>query len=272
MTSLKNLDTFGLTHVGKVRENNEDQFLIASLTKGVDLKQTSLEAVDRFEYLRSNDAYIFVVADGVGGVAGGERASGAAVETVAHYVSHTMGCYYNFDVEHEQEFLDQLEKAVHRCNEEVKSYGGGRGGPASTLTMVTLTWPRAYVVHIGDSRCYFLRQGRLRPLTRDQTMGEELIDAGVMSAEQVSDRGLDHLLTSAVGADINPVIGLIDLEWGDVLLMCTDGLTKHVSDERIAALVSRKGTAREIAEALLEEALEGGGTDNVTVIVGRMIE
>jgi protein phosphatase len=137
---------------------------------------------------------------------------------------------------------------------------------------VTLTWPRAYIVHVGDSRCYYLRHGTLHALTRDQTIGEELIDAGVMSEEQVSDRGLDHLLTSAVGADINPVLGLIDLEWEDVLLMCTDGLTKHVSDDRIAAIIGSAGTAREIAEKLVDEALAGGGTDNVTVIVGRMIQ
>jgi serine/threonine protein phosphatase PrpC len=192
------------------------------------------------------------------------------VETLAEHIGETIGCYYNFDVDKEHEFLSQLENAVMRSHEQVRrQYAADGRGPATTLTMVALVWPRAYIVHVGDSRAYYLRGGRLRQITRDQTAYEDLVDRGVMSEEEAKRAGLRNMLTSALGAQMTPSIGLIDLEPGDVLLMCTDGLTKHVDDAEIAAVLVAGASAEECCKRLIDRTLERGASDNVTVIVSR---
>ena len=143
--------------------------------------------------------------------------------------------------------------------------------PASTATMVALYWPRGYVFHVGDSRGYYLRRNVLKQFTRDQTVGEFMVDAGLLSEEQAKKGGLHDVLTHAIGGDDStPAIGLVDFEPGDVLMMCSDGLNKHVSDEAIASTLATADSAEQAAQELLAAALEGGGTDNITIIVARM--
>jgi protein phosphatase len=267
---LAGIDIFGTTHPGKKRTANEDQFFIASLHKSMRVRQSSLEDLSAFARLHASFAYLLVVADGVGGIGGGRQASSTAVETLAEHIGETIGCYYNFDVDKEHEFLAQLEDAVQRSHDQVRhQYAADGRGPATTLTMVALMWPRAYVVHVGDSRAYYLRDGRLRQLTRDQTAYEELVDQGVMTEEEAGRAGLKNMLTSALGAQFKPAIGLIDLQAGDVLLLCTDGLTKHVPDSDITAILGGGGSAEEACRRLVDLTLERGALDNVTVIVGR---
>lgn len=264
------VDSYGLTDVGKVRRQNEDQFAIASLSRSLSLQHTSLSDTSTFERFGQTAAHIFVVADGVGGVAGGELASGTAVEALTQYMAQTAGCYYNVDVIGEHEFLDRLEQAARHAHDRVRAHSPKGQGPATTLTMVTMLWPRAYIVHIGDSRGYHLRGTRLRQFTRDQTLGELLVDEGVVTEQQARDSGLDNVLASAVGAEIEPSIGVLDLRYDDTLLLCTDGLTKHVADDRIASILRAAPDAAAACSTLVHEALDGGGTDNVTVVVARM--
>ena len=137
--------------------------------------------------------------------------------------------------------------------------------------MVTLVWPRGYVIHVGDSRGYHLRGGRLRQFTQDQTMGDLLVEEGVMTEEQARESGMHNVLSSALGAEYIPSIGLIDFRFNDVLLLCTDGLTKHVTDDEIASMLERCETAESTCRELINAALEAGGTDNVTVVVCKML-
>jgi serine/threonine protein phosphatase PrpC len=264
------IDIFGTTDPGKVRSVNEDQFFVASLHKSMRVRQTSVEDFARFARLHSSFAYLLVVADGVGGLGGGKQASSTAVAALAEHIGETIGCYYNLDVEKEHDFLSQLELAVTRAHERVRQEHSAEGrGPATTLTMVALVWPRAYIVHVGDSRAYFLRGDRLRQITRDQTAYEEVVDQGTMTEEEARRAGLKNMLTSALGASIKPSIGLIDLEPGDALLLCTDGLTKHLSDDDIKAELDAGGSAEACCRRLVGRTLERGAKDNVTVIVGR---
>lgn len=266
-------DVFGISDVGKKRSQNEDHFLVASLGKTMALRFTNLENVRALEDLRAAEAHFLVVADGVGGVSGGRLASGTAVDALTQYIGHAMDCYYNFDVDLEQDFIDALEGAVRKAHERVVAEYASHGGqgPATTLTMVTLIWPRAYVIHVGDSRGYFLRGGRLKQFTRDQTMGEALVDAGALTEEQARQGGLDQVLASAIGgSEMAPSIGLLDLRLEDWLLLCTDGITKHVADADIARILERSASAKAAGTALLQAALDGGGSDNITVIVSRM--
>jgi serine/threonine protein phosphatase PrpC len=268
--ALASIDVFGMTHPGKVRMANEDQFFIATLHKSMRVKHTSLDNLAALARQHGSSAYLLVVADGVGGITGGRLASGTAVETLAEHIGQTIGCFYNFDVDKEHEFLEQLERAVERSHERIREELGRDGrGPATTLTMIALLWPRAYIVHVGDSRAYYLRGGRLRQLTRDQTAYEELVDQGVMTEEQARRAGLKSVLTSALGAQIKPSIGLIDLQAGDVLLLCTDGLTKHVPDDDIGTILAAEGSAELACRRLVALTLDRGAGDNVTVVVGR---
>ncbi len=159
---------------------------------------------------------------------------------------------------------------MNRADDTVRRSFGGRRGPATTLTLVTLIWPRGYIVHVGDSRAYYLHNGKLRQITRDQTMGDLFVDEGVMSEGEVEKAGLRNVLSSALGADMSPSVGLIDFEPDDVLLLCTDGLTKHVPDQAIHEALSRRETAEATCRGLVQGALAGGGSDNVSVIVARM--
>ena len=151
--------------------------------------------------------------------------------------------------------------------------GGQPGGAfASETAITTLVWPRAYIVHVGDSRAFYLRRGRLRQLTRDQSMGEFMVESGAWTEEQARRARTSGVLVSALGAaEMTPALGLVDLAPGDTLLLCTDGLTKHVSDETIADVLGKAESAEAACRALVDAALADGGTDNVTAVVARMV-
>jgi PPM family protein phosphatase len=264
------VDAFGLSHAGKVRPANEDHFAIMVLQRSIQLRSTNLQDTTILDRLRRPEVNIFVVADGVGGAVGGKLASGVAVRSVVEYLAEAVGCVQDFDVDREQTFLDHLSRAVERGHERLKEMFQTQGGPATTLTMVTVVWPRAYIVHVGDSRGYYLRNGMLKQVTRDQTMGDYLVDIGAVTEQHAKKAGLYNVLSSAVGAELVPSVGVVDLAEGDTLLLCSDGLTKHVPDERIAELLGGSGP-ESAAQALINAALEGGGSDNVTVIVARAV-
>jgi protein phosphatase len=262
------VEAAGLSHRGNVRATNEDHFAIMTIQKSVRLQATNLQETDILDRLAGPEVHIFVVADGIGGLADGEVASGVAVRSVVEYLAEAVGCIQEFDFEHEQTFIDTLSTAVWRGHERLKKMYPGRDGAATTLTMVTLVWPRAYVVHAGDSRGYLLRKGALRQFTRDQTMGQDLVDRGLVTEQQALKAGWYNVLSSEVGGVLLPTIGVIDLIEDDTLLLCTDGLTKLVPEGRVAALLAA-GSAESAARSLVDAALQAGGFDNVTAVVAR---
>jgi protein phosphatase len=257
----------GRTDRGLVRPENEDHYFIGILRKSVDVIETNLQVQDAVRELGRLDAYLLVVADGVGGVAGGRRASQSAVFSLATFIGRTAACHYDPNVQQENEFLERLEHAMQHAHEVVRSLSTPGRGPATTLTMAMLIGRRVYIAHVGDSRAYVLTRGRLRQITRDQTMAALLEDEGVDVGKAPK---LTNMLASAVGAlEMTPSIGLIDLAAGDILLLCTDGLTKHVPDATIAELLASGPDPGAACDRLVEAALAGGGTDNVTVVVAR---
>jgi protein phosphatase len=146
-------------------------------------------------------------------------------------------------------------------------------GMATTLTLYLGVWPRAYLLQVGDSRCYLLRHGELTQITRDQTMAQEMVDLGLVKAEQVAGTRLAHTLTSSIGGrQTDPQVTRFDMTWGHVLLLCSDGLTRHVPDDRIREVLHSMTSARQACETLLQDALDGGGSDNITIVVGRAVQ
>jgi protein phosphatase len=267
------VDLYGLTHIGKMRRSNDDHFLILTLHKQVYVQGTSLPSLAGLPLSGQRIGVLLVVADGVGGSSGGGEASKTALESLATYVGHTMRCYYTGDPEREAQFMDALRQGVLTAHASVVQEARDRPEfrrMATTLTMLMGTWPHAYILHVGDSRCYFLRDGALRTMTRDQTMAQALVDQGVLRPEDVGRSPFAHVLTSALGAaEAMPSVVRFDLRWTDIVLLCTDGLTKHVPDERIREHLMAGATAEATCRALVEDALAGGGSDNITVVVGR---
>lgn len=269
------LDVYGLTHPGKVRKNNQDHFLICSLRKQMLVHLTSLPQVNQLPVMTERLAFLAMVADGVGGSAGGETASRLAVEVVTRYVSESIRCYYASHGENDETFYAALQEAALQCHADIVAMAETErelAGMATTLTLWLGLWPRAYLLQVGDSRCYVLREGELIQLSRDQTMAQELVDAGILAdADARRTRWASTLSSSLGGRQTAPVVTRLDQQWGTVGLLCSDGLTAHVSDDRIRDRLSRMTSARQVCEDLLEDALGGGGSDNITILVGRTI-
>jgi protein phosphatase len=264
------VEAFGLSDRGKVRDANEDHFVIAQVNKSVEVRQTSLPPDDVEHSFEKAAAYLFAVADGVGGRPEGDLASGRTLSAMLSYLGKAASCFQRFDPTAEHELFENLEEAVRGVHEEfVREYGGLTSKlPATTLTLVLLVWPRAYHIQVGDSRAYVRRGGRLQRLTRDQTLGEYMVSLGAWTDEQAARAPSAANLSSAIGgSELLPVVGLIDLAPGDSLMLCTDGLTKHVTDERIAKVMDSGETAVSMSTTLVDDALAAGGTDNVTVVV-----
>ena len=264
------LDLFGITHPGKVRAENQDHFFIGTVNPQVNVHGTSLAAVERLPLRGQRLATVMLVADGVGGQAAGSEASRIAAEAITTYVSSTLRCYHAAGATDDKLFLDALRAAAVNAHETVSVESAIRGDirMATTLTFGIVVWPWLYVLQVGDSRAYFYCNGKLRQITRDQTMAQDLVDLGAMPKDAAAQSPLAHVLTSAMGAsETSPDVTRVELHRGDALLLCTDGLTKHVSEERIAERMRARTSAEQVVRALVDDALAGGGTDNVTVLV-----
>lgn len=268
------IDVHGLTHPGLVRPQNEDHFLICTLQKKMEVHHTSLPDMSQFAG-SERLAFFAMVADGVGGAAAGEEASRLALEGVTRYVSQALQCFYNGDSANDSGFMQELEDAAIKVHNELgvaSAENRELRGMATTLTLWIGIWPRAYLVQVGDSRCYSLRNGNLFQMSRDQTMAEEMVEEGVMKRADIAGSRLSHVLSSAIGGpQAAPVVRRMQQEWESVELICSDGLTRHVSDERIRERLLTMTSARQACEALLQDALDEGGRDNITIIVGRKI-
>jgi protein phosphatase len=267
----EDLDLFGLTHTGLVRSENQDHFLIGTLHRELAVHGTSLPIAQLL--LRGERFATFaVVADGVAGSADGASASRRAVETIAQYVQSALRCFAVADPAHEPAFVDALQRAALEAHQAVRALGGNgeRYGPATTLTLAIGVWPRVYVVQVGDSRCYVYGNGALRQLTRDQTVAQAMVDSGKLSQEDAARSPYQNVLVSAIGGQTaTPVVTSVDQQRDAVFLLCSDGLTKHVGDAELAQSLANIRSAEQSSRELLQLALERGGSDNITIIIGR---
>ena len=269
------LDVYGLSHVGKIRKENQDHFLMVNINKRMEVIKTNLTKEDHLiPEGEQRMAYLAMVADGVGGGTGGGEASATALQAIMEYVDGLITTYLA-KRDDEAELARLLQEAAMRAHEAVRERRRAAditGTMATTLTVYMGMWPTYYLLQVGDSRYYVFKQGELRQVTRDQTMAQDLVDQGVLSPTAAARTPLAHVLSSAIGADSTvPVVHRLRSDWANVHLLCSDGLTKHVSDERIAEVLGTMTSARQACELLIQDALDGGGTDNVTVVIGRTV-
>ncbi len=268
------IDVFGLTHMGKVRKVNQDHFLISFLRKRMEVRLTSLPNLSQLPLSEERMATLLMVADGVGGGPRGEEASRHALEFVTQYLLQSMHCYYTTDSRGEG-FVNALQEAALRAHESVVQRGLNQPdlqGMATTLTLFLIVWPWAYLLQVGDSRYYVYRDGMLSQVTRDQTLAQALLEEGVLTRADVPRSPLSNVLSSAIGGPhAAPVVTRVRMEWPMVHVLCSDGLTKHVSDERIRERLAAMTSAKQACETLVQDALEDGGSDNITLVVGRAV-
>jgi protein phosphatase len=271
---MEDLDVSGLTDAGKLRETNEDQFLIADLVKSMQVNQTSLGLdQEKGRMFGGSQGKVLLVADGMGGHEGGEQASTIAVEALTRYVLNVMHWLFRLEEDGDEDFQEDLRAAMEHCQEKVEDEleRERRKAPGTTLTLAYMIWPRLYVVHVGDSRCYLWRNSKLKQITKDHTMAQKLVDEGQMEEEETA--RWSHVLWNVIGGgseQLAPEVYKAKLEKGDTLMLCTDGLTKHVSDEALASLLGDGLSSKECAERMVTQANESGGSDNITVVVARL--
>ncbi len=243
--------SFGGTDTGKKRTNNEDAYLL-------------------------NDEFcLYAVADGVGGNEGGEVASRMAVETLAASMPDLLGekdrtppAGVTSRADPETMALTNALNLANRTIRAVHTHNPGLAGMATTLTALLLRKGRMFIAHIGDSRAYLLRSGKLTQLTNDHSFVAEQLRAGALTPEQARTSPYRHVITRALGIDeeVKADITSLALQREDRLLLCTDGLTGMVDDAEIIGLLSTTGP-RDAVHKLLAAANDGGGIDNITAVV-----
>ncbi|HKJ00908.1 MAG TPA: protein phosphatase 2C domain-containing protein [Longimicrobiales bacterium] len=269
------IDLWGLTHPGKVRATNQDHFFAGALARGLTVDHTSLAGEGHLLHAERL-ASLAVVADGVGGSGGGEEAARIAVRDLISSVSRFFHDAARVEPEDPEVFSRLLQDAALACHDSLLQKAEQEGGArrfSTTLTLFLGLWPHAYLLQVGDSRCYVFRDGELTQITRDQTWAQDLVDGGALTQTTASTSRWANVLSSAIGGgEAAPVVTRVVRDWGTVVLLCSDGLIKHVSDGRIKECLASMTSARQAAERLLQDALEDGGTDNITIIVGRTVK
>jgi len=268
------IDASGLSHTGKVRSSNQDHFLIARVGRSLDTLMTSLpdgEVPERFD----ETGHVMMVADGMGGAAGGEVASRVAISTLVNIVLDVPDWIMKFDEDNAEEVMRRAVsyyRTVDSTLAELMRADPKLRGMGTTMTVGYSIGDQMSLSHVGDSRAYLSRAGELKQLTRDHTHVQSLVDAGLISREEAATHRLRNVLTNAVGGSADSIdvdVQRLRLSAGDRLLFCSDGLTEVVSDSEIGELLGRGKAPEIVCRSLVDLALDRGAPDNVTVVAAR---
>lgn len=234
------METYGLSHTGLVRAHNEDRFLIKNLSES-----TALVAI----------------ADGMGGHCGGEIAAQIVIDTLQESDLTTP-----HDARHVSRLIAKANETIHNKAERNPALLG----MGTTATVALIDHALVHWAHVGDSRLYCFGDGRLKQVTTDQNMAQQLIDRGEMSPEQARLSPYRNMLLQCVGGyDCVPASGHFEINQGALLLLCSDGLCGAVPPQRIRSLLASGKSMKTTADSLLQAALEAGGKDNITVVLAR---
>jgi len=270
---LLTVKAFGVTDTGKVRQANEDQFLVAELTKAMRVWQTSLSE-PKFQ-VGEERAHLFLVADGMGGHQAGERASALAVAAIEQFTLNSFKWFFGSAGTEVKRVLAQFQSAFGQADARIAEEAAVHpelSGMGTTVTMAFHLGAQLCVVHVGDSRAYLYRDGELHQLTQDHTLMAAMVRSGALRPDQVAAHPLRHVVTDVVGGSelgVKVEARALELQAGDRLLLCSDGLTEMVTNEEIAATLAAEPAPETAAKTLLARALEGVAGDNITLVVAR---
>ncbi|HJT67731.1 MAG TPA: PP2C family serine/threonine-protein phosphatase [Pyrinomonadaceae bacterium] len=267
------VELYAKSDVGRVRRGNEDNFLVLDLTteqtwSGSD-GATPPEKLTRFTL--GDKGLVLVVSDGMGGALAGDVASRMAVDSVREMLLGTEGeaCDPELDL------VECLKNATHYANLAIhqKSQEDSRcAGMGATFTGAAIRGDNLDLVQVGDSRGYVIRKDHIRLATKDQSLVQQLVDVGQISESEAETHMFRNVILQALGAqsEVAPVTGRIHLRQGDVLLLCSDGLSGKLRAEDIQQIVvNSQDNLAKACEALIEEANNRGGEDNITVVLAR---
>ncbi len=259
------------THIGQVRQGNEDNFLVLDLASktswtGIDGETTGLQTL-----APGARGAVFAVSDGMGGALAGEVASRMAVEIVVELMPQLQA-----HQEHSKLSLaEQLRVAIEQSNATIhieSIVNSQYHGMGATFTAVALANDHACFAQVGDSRAHLIRDGKITRITKDQSVVQQLIDLGQITEEEAASHPRRNYILQALGAqhEIDVVVSYLPLRANDVLLLCSDGLSGKMMNEEMAALVAEAADLREACDKLIELANERGGEDNITVVLARV--
>jgi serine/threonine protein phosphatase PrpC len=265
----------GLSHPGKVRPNNEDHFLVGRFGRYLETLQSNLPEGE-VPPLVEETGYGMLVADGVGGSAAGGLASQLAIRTIVDLFLQTPDWILRLEqvplVEKVMQRAAERYEKVNQALAELAEDDPELRGLATTLTIAASLGRCLIVAHVGDSRAYLLRGGKLSLLTRDHTLAQSMAQLGFIKQDQVATHHLRHVLLKALGGQdrrVEPDVHEHVLDDGDCLLICTDGLTEMVDEKTIRDVLGSGDTSHEVCQRLIDLALKAGGKDNVTVVCAR---
>ena len=260
------LTLFGRTDVGQVREHNEDNFLVANLATEI----RGLKDENRAPLVRGN-GMVIGVCDGMGGAAAGEVASQLAVDMI--YEQLASGGPTDTDDELARRLVRAIEQAGSRIFQEARA-DRSRRGMGTTATIAAFRGKRLFFGQVGDSRAYLLRAGKLIQVTRDQSLVNQLIEAGQLTEEEAETFEHNNIILQALGTAETVQVDLTfaDAYAGDVLMMCSDGLSGMLRGDEIQSVLERMVDPLEACRELTDRANAAGGHDNITVIVARFGE
>jgi protein phosphatase len=261
------IDYAAITHLGRVRKNNEDAYLVSALD-GEEPVVNGLRPLNE----RCRAGILAAVADGMGGAATGEIASREGLASVAVNLFGHWGRFADSAKAVEADLILALRTAAEAASAAVLRYADqerASRGMGSTLTAAVIWNGHAYLAQVGDSRAYLFRENRLAQITEDQTLMREMITAGSLTPEQARTHPQRSLITQALGCPtpIRAVLSRVALRRGDRLLLCSDGLHGEVPDQRLEEILAQGLTPAETLEVLVTEALAAGGRDNVTALI-----
>jgi len=264
---------FGLTDRGRVRPSNEDQFLVAELTKTMRIWQTSLpEPRTQFG---NEHGHLFLVADGMGGARAGEQASALAVVAIEQFTLNTFKWFFHSGGPEAQAVLTQFQTALRQADARILEEAAEHSelsGMGTTVTMAYHIDAQLCVVHVGDSRAYMYEDGDLHQVTEDHTVIADMVRRGDLQPEEVARHRLRHLITNVVGGNEGlryVEAHALQVQAGDRLLLCSDGLTEMVTNETIAATLREEPDPEAACRRLVAQANDAGGHDNITVLIVR---
>jgi protein phosphatase len=267
--------TFGsATHIGMVRRANEDQYMLARLSKLFEVLQASL-ANEELKELTGQTAYLVVVSDGIGGVVAGEQASTMVLQQVQRYMVEAAKWFFRWyeNPKETQEAIQDLQKGLEGIDQaiiEAAQIDPSLSGMAATLTVARILGPDLVITHVGDSRAYLFRNNKLQQITKDHTVTQMLVDSGALSPEEAKHHHMRNIVVNVLGgkkAGVKGEIHQLILNNNDRLLLCTDGLTNPVELPQIEEILQRISDPQQACDALIQAALDRGGPDNITAVI-----
>jgi len=251
---------------------NQDQFLIAELSKLMLVSSTILELGERVFGRVQRE--IFLVADGMGGHAAGEQASRLAIGHLVRRLLYRVHWFFHGDDGNEDEFASNLQGLIQDTNARIlREFAKNSQQRGMGTTLTHRIGKRMFVVHAGDSRCYLYRNGAVEQLTTDHTLARQMVEVGGMRPEDESGSRWSNVLWNVLGGNSNEEVVAearrVDLEKGDMIILCSDGLHRYVDAKMLAEVLSVTQQLEAACRTLIDYANASGGQDNVTVVVSR---